>query len=608
MECGICNKFKGKWTIKSRLDPTNPRRPNRNHTNPSFTWNELEQSAKSCYCCHIILSGCRGCFQQHRISEQDILEASLRFCYPCWIETKDEDHADKELVFYMVDGGRFEIEIFATEDEDCPIPDEWDYIPVSQRVPPRTDSSETLVKIENWISECIATHDFCDSSEIPQLPKRVVDVDSDSKIIRLVEPGDVRSKYLCLSHCWGLEQIITTTTETLGDRKKAIAWKELSKTFQDAIIITRALGFKFIWIDSLCIIQNDLRDWEIESAKMASIYSNAQITIAATHSANGHGGLFSTHRDFQVSGRTPKGEDYYLYFRERIDHHLEVADRYTMGHSTATHHPLLTRAWVYQERMLSTRVVHFGWYEVFFECKADIECECEGIAFHGSSTAPIALMKVEHTHALDDFDYGQLTEREVSYQLARLWRTMVCSYTALLLSKSKDRLPAIGGLARDMASRRKLRYLAGLWEETLNDDLLWRVMARKGKKFRPHPPNAPTWSWASVETTVLYWDEILFSHPEGSSILEERPPYEHFSRIERCEVERTSVDEFGSISHGVLIISGLLVKGILHRQRCPKSNECFERLGVSYLSKQPPPIDPISEIFRDATEERVTIV
>jgi len=575
--CAICNGFQGKWKAGTVAE-SQRRRGNRNHIIPRFTWDELQSSAKSCYCCSILESGCRGCFDQHGIRESDILHGSLRFIYPFFSDTADEEDADKELTFLLADGRRFEIELFATESDDCPIPDSWDYLPVSRRTSPRTDSTIALATIKDWIEECITTHTLpdeglCDPPTSSYLPTRVVDVGLDDGVVKLVETKAAEGTYLCLSHCWGLTEIITTTRSTYEERKRRIAWEDLSNTFRDAISLTRTLGFKYIWIDSLCIVQDDYRDWEIESANMASVYRNSHLTIAATRSANGHGGLFSRTEDFEVFGKTPDGEDYFLYFRERIDHHIENSESDEFpGYPTLTYHPLLTRAWVYQERMLSPRVLHFGRYEVSFECRSLIQCECGSIPFYGiSKVSPVPLIKLEHATSLWDYRhyrevYGDQYRAEVEYQGARLWRTMICSYTALLLTKSKDRLPAIGGLAKEMAAVRKSRYLAGLWEDALNDDLLWTINATsKYKKPRPFPRNAPTWSWASVETWTSYWDEISFSTIEEGNF-EERLPYEHFSKIEHCEVNWSAIDEFGSIAHGSLTISGLVAKGILERE------------------------------------------
>ncbi|EER38572.1 conserved hypothetical protein [Histoplasma capsulatum H143] len=332
MTCALCNKFQGKWN----LSDTRLRGMNRHRIVPRFTWEEMQCSATSCYSCNILISGCRGCFSQHGIEESEIIHGILRFYYPTTLDNAVKQEASKDLIFLMKGGRRFEVQLFCTEDDDCPIPDSWDYIPVSRRTSPRTDSDMAIVTIKGWISSCIVTHCtpecFCDSPDNPPLPTRVVDVGLDDDSVKLIEPkGAVRAKYICLSHCWGLAQIITTTKSTLADRKRAIPWRSLSKTFRDAISLTRALGIKYIWIDSLCIIQDDARDWDVESSNMAAIYTNGHLTIAATMSANGAGGLFRDTPDFEVSGNAPpsdkngKGEPYRLFFRERIDHHIDMA-------------------------------------------------------------------------------------------------------------------------------------------------------------------------------------------------------------------------------------------------------------------------------------------
>lgn len=669
--CTICNRFQGRWKIDVNVYP----RGRRDHKS-KFTWNELQTSAKSCYGCDIVLRGCRGCFQHYKIDELDIEHVDLRFYYPSAKSVANDDiEAGKEIIFLLKGGRYFEVEVFLPQYE-VPSPEEWDWMPGSARATRQNTPDEVVGTAQKWIAQCLELDELCDPPDNPTLPTRVVEVGNDDTSVKLVETKGAKADYICLSHCWGLEQIITTENSTFEDRKKGIPWNKLSKTFQDAIILTRKLGFKYIWIDSLCIIQDDAQDWDIESAKMASVYSNGYLTLAATHSTNGRGGLFSDIYDFEVSGTTPDGEDYVVFFRERIDHHFEMGineDRSQLGFSTALYHPLLTRAWVYQERMLSARVLHFTRYEIFYECRSSLQCECGNIGYEGTSNiTEMPIIKVEHGYALHEAHDNEEYEEEFSYLRARLWRTMVSSYTALFLTKSKDRLPAIGGLAKHMAVRRKSRYLAGLWEDTLNDDLLWTIQATsKYKKPRPYPRNAPTWSWASVETYCHYWDPILFSSSED--VADERKPYQHLSKILDCEVKWSAVDEFGSIKDGSVTISGLLAKGVLERdtetrkgmeyinhyvsfpsarlpmradylldhndsgktspgtevfclrmsrlqessteylislvlRKAPTSPGLYERIGMLTTRAKPPPVDPIGEVYRGAREQTITII
>jgi hypothetical protein len=259
MDCNICNRFQGRWPIDGRVDREKHKGQGiRSLIIPKFSWADIRTSAELCYGCNIIVAGCRGCFGLHGIDEASIVRCSLRFLYPSVLEDVEDADTDKHITFYMTSGQRFEVELFATDDDDAPIPHRWDYIPTLNRTSPRTDSTTALATIKGWLTRCIVDHctpdSLYDTPERPELPTRMVDMGSGGNV-KVVETKGARANYICLSHCWGLEQIITTTQSTLKERMKAVEWKSLSKTFQDAIALTRALGFQYIWIDSLCIVR-----------------------------------------------------------------------------------------------------------------------------------------------------------------------------------------------------------------------------------------------------------------------------------------------------------------------------------------------------------------
>ncbi|KAK0615590.1 HET domain-containing protein [Bombardia bombarda] len=576
MTCNICNQFQGTRDLRKQGEGF--REGVRNHVKTDFSWDEFMTSAKSCYICNLLVRGTRACFRQRGLDESQILDCGVYFYYEQAVD--DGLDIDKDIRFRMKDGSRFEVQLFAVDDDDddnvsgSTVPDYWESIPASKRTSPKTDSDLALTKARSWLDDCIENHvesSFCTTPAEAELPTRVLHVGLDDGVIRLIETHGKVARYICLSHCWGQAQIITTTKSTLPDRMREIPMHALSNTFRDAILLTRRLGVQYIWIDSMCILQDDIDDWNFESARMMDVYSRAYLTIAATHSSDGNGGLFVDTPDVEISGTTPSGDKFTLFFRERIDHHLDVAQEAGIGisgHPTSTFYPLLTRAWVYQERMLSTRVLHFGRYEIFFECRSDIMCECGNIEFHGmSETAPMALTKMLHAEALDTVAEGMEWHIYAQHYICRMWHTMVSSYTCLGLTKPGDRLPAMGGLAKHMAIRRKSVYLAGLWENTLNEDLLWSVYTTSlFKKARPSPRSAPTWSWASVETYILYLDEILYWDPDYDGEMEERPPYEHFARVQECRVKSAAIDEYGKVEKGHLQILGLVATGILERE------------------------------------------
>ncbi len=136
--------------------------------------------------------------------------------------------------------------------------------------------------------------------------------------------------------------MMKTTTATLSRQKQAITWAMLSKTFQDAIIITHELGLRYIWIDSLCIIQDDTSDWEEESKKMAAIYGNSKVTIAAVKSKDGDGGCFMEIDKFVFF--THPTSSMSIAIRKLINH-----DEYRVSGANMDKLPLFSRGWTYKK-------------------------------------------------------------------------------------------------------------------------------------------------------------------------------------------------------------------------------------------------------------------
>ena len=150
----------------------------------------------------------------------------------------------------------------------------------------------------------------------------------------------------------------------------------LSETFQDAITLIRQLRVQYIWIDSLCIVQDDRYDWETESATMAAVYQNAYLTIAASLAADGSGGCLSTRETTThfagFLNDAAESRNCSVYVRESFFHD----EFYTDNTGTATlSNPVLGRAWTSHERGLSTRIFHFGRVELLWECRTTKACK-----------------------------------------------------------------------------------------------------------------------------------------------------------------------------------------------------------------------------------------
>jgi hypothetical protein len=109
---------------------------------------------------------------------------------------------------------------------------------------------------------------------------------------RLVETStDHKHHYVALSYCWGQSLPFMTRQSSLQQHFQEIRFEQLPKTLQDSLMIARYLEFDYIWIDCLCIVQDDREDWNREAARMANVYSNAALTIAASVSPNCNDGF-----------------------------------------------------------------------------------------------------------------------------------------------------------------------------------------------------------------------------------------------------------------------------------------------------------------------------
>jgi len=248
-----------------------------------------------------------------------------------------------------------------------------------------SNSTASLAWLRDIIQRCTSSHPHCHNGSRPSggtggplhlvtnptavpicqhtLPTRVLDVgQSPEDKIRLLETeSTIDSRYICFSHCWGTKRPLVTTRDNIRSWKEAIAWHLIPKTFQDAIEYTRALKIRYLWIDSLCIIQDDIQDWQTQAGKMAEIYQNSFLVLAATASQDCESGLFPKRlprrESHIIRGIDSSNQKYRIYVRKRTPH---FCDRLCQNDiALEMNFPLMTRAWVYQERLLAPRVLHF---------------------------------------------------------------------------------------------------------------------------------------------------------------------------------------------------------------------------------------------------------
>ena len=339
------------------------------------------------------------------------------------------------------------------------------------------------------------------------MPTRVVDVGPGDGSVnpRLYQSGGSCGQWATLSHCWGLSTTIRLTSATLDEKLEGMPMERLSRNFRDAIVVSRILGIRYIWIDSLCIIQDSAEDWLRESAKMGDIYKYSLITIAATNAEDSAAGFLrertsEVHCHFGVEHNRAIP----VYIRPRIEWYC-FAD--IVG-------PLTQRAWVLQERLLTARTLHFGGQQMMWQCKTKTLAE----GFRDTDPVPEGQIPgtdnyfpgpetTDSKHGSPKAIHGEALPRsKISYHdvddIYEKWYRVVGEYAILKLTKHTDRLPAIAGIARQVQLRTDDIYLAGLWKSDIPRGLHWWYGGQLSVPVRPSVPQAPSWSWAALSLAI----------------------------------------------------------------------------------------------------------
>ncbi|KAF2019848.1 HET-domain-containing protein [Aaosphaeria arxii CBS 175.79] len=403
------------------------------------------------------------------------------------------------------------IDVFATSEEDC--------LFKNIRAGPinvNPDSDESILWAKSMLHRCSNEHPGCPNDKPVPLPTRVVEIMENGKLrLATKQPNAL---YATLSYCWGGPQRFQTTKETLSAKSKMFDIDELPKTLQDAVLLTHKLGMRYIWIDSLCIIQDDEEDKSKELADMARYYSMAHVTICAgdkdctTGFLAPHSGC-EDHPESDIPKdllRLPvlhlSDEDSVeittLLFRPK-NTHIRRAD------------PIERRAWTFQERILSPRVLFYGFDRSLWQCTFEINGN-GGIEDWKRPKQDVN--PSDNFEPSGNFDYqkirvallqGQLAAegKEVIdlSQLRKLWHYSVEEYTCRALTNQSDKLPAISALASRFGEIFQEPSYAGLWindQKDLISQLQWSTFPQLG--FIPSHSGAPSWSWASVTNRVTY--------------------------------------------------------------------------------------------------------
>jgi hypothetical protein len=400
-------------------------------------------------------------------------------------------------------------------------------------------------QILRQMDKCQNRHQGCPHRNIPLLPKRVIDVGSEilSSIARLhISEKDEKASYAAPSYCWGGSYNVTTARDNLQARIEGVEIARLPQTMQDAIQITKKLGIRYLWIDSLCIVQDSIADKVHEINYMGLIYKSSTLTIAAANARTVHDGF--------ISAVPMRGCDCLPFLLP--DGHFGKIRTIATVRQGDTRWPLDLRAWPLQEFLLSPRVLAFGDGELRWQCQTE-------------DLKALSASHVEYNLTLnrlpDRVFTGYLAHLiDISVEQEHVWRSLIKDYSRRQITFPEDRLPAIAGIACELSKVWQDKYLAGMWKRCLIQHLGWsstcpirlyKVALTLEIHFgKPPPPplvrpvQAPSWSWVSVNRAI----DLTYAPIADAEVV-------------HCQVELVDEDSpFRQVSSGELTLRAANIK------------------------------------------------
>jgi hypothetical protein len=429
-------------------------------------------------------------------------------------------------------------------------------------------SEANTSKILRWMKDCDETHERCwvdvnrnNQNEASKdgyfLPTRLVDVGDPltCEPPRLVVTSDLGGNkrerlgefnYMALSYCWGdpkdSSRLLRTTHSTIRTRLKSIEVEVMPQVFKDAVRVARTLGIRYVWIDSLCIIQDDPSDWQVESSRMAEIFSNAHLTVIAATGESCHDSFL--HRGLGVSCPVLVGSKVLGLVGGRFGLRYRL-HRATDKMAEIKESRWITRGWTFQEERLARRALLFAKDKFFLDCKTSERVEdTEMYRLRPSWVKSISEMPGEEP------SIATMKGRKAASQWHAAfahWQTLCSHYSYRELAFPADKLPAISGMASKFSNKLRCDYLGGLWRDRLAHGLFWYTT---GSSTRPEEYRAPSWSWASLDGRI--------SWPSWRSC--EKQQCQMYCTILEARTTTLGLDAFGAVKNGELKVSGALLK------------------------------------------------
>lgn len=409
--------------------------------------------------------------------------------------------------------------------------------------------SETFLSIaRNWLHDCEKLHHCIHPKRNDWIPTRLVDVGSSDDLqfprLYITAQKDRGMDYMTLSHCWGKIHAFRLTRSNYDQMQRELAGSEIPPTFLHAIQVCRSLGCRYLWIDSLCIIQDDREDWEREAILMSAVYQNSACTIAALFSENVQSGCFSVR---SLAAATP------LVFEANPETVFVMPGQDQEYAGTSHNHNLNSRGWVFQERLLSPRTLGFSSTGLVWDCKEaqhsdDQPEENTAKRMPSNETRDKDVMK-----RIINQQYCSSHQGENRNNFLEAWYEIAIDYSQLDLTYLSDKLIALAGVTQMIQQSCGFNYFYGLWSDPSNpalflSQLLWHTR-QPGRIINPfYSANMPpSFSWTYCNCEVDY--PITF---HNRIINESR-----VAKVHRTGWWRTETGYFQALSrHGFMRLDG----------------------------------------------------
>jgi hypothetical protein len=285
---------------------------------------------------------------------------------------------------------------------------------------------------------------------------------------------------------------MSLTSKNIFQLKKAIPVSSMPRTFQDALCVARSLKMKYLWIDSLCIVQDSQEDWHRESSLMNKVYRHSFCNIAAAASVDCNSGCFFPREPDSMPALLAP---YEILCRWKGSNEVPyLLTIHNMWEVEVEQSPLNRRGWVLQEYLLSPRSLHFTSDQVYWACQE----------WKASETFPQGLpLEVQNYDQSSTAIYFPRCDMDTIHEY---WGMIISNYSRRKLTNLNDKLIAISAVAKEFERIMNDEYLAGLWRSRFAACLNWEWIGPVHKEDQLPEYRAPSWSWASVEGEVWFDD------------------------------------------------------------------------------------------------------